>query len=530
MGLFDRLFGSPPTAVPQTLIDPVNNTNKVGVFVSYNHTETKIADALVETLTSLSSDLDVFIDHAGLEASDDYEAKISSSIRASQWFVIIYSGGAKPDKDMSWCFYEAGQFRGKLEAVNQVNAVRERMCYLYDGERPSQLSRYQGTLVSTTDRARNPLNFSVENDDAPGYENTELFSFLQTILTRSRPMPLRDLQDAVVRKLMRAGVRKITQAFWLSRIDEFAGEEVFQPRISFRIPPPGPQEPVGLTDDTVVTGEHRALQDIFSIASTEAPWKDIRAKSVDRINNGVYPLWVNDIEAAAKEVARGNVPEQTDFLCFGNDGRYYRPLIARYEKFRGGAKRCYVVFIPSRDRRFNLSFKTSLLLSALILSIRFRQRVLPLADDLKQIGAAPEARKAELLQKIQNEIVLIEAEAMEFGLQPPRDEHDEPPLLASFRDGPDKDFLREQIIKWSASRMKIFDTIADARDPAKTASWSEAASTVISAFADLYQINGRFVDLLCNELLHAEKVEQPAPDGPTGRVLTPDTQTARSDR
>lgn len=81
----------------------------------------------------------------------------------------------------------------------------------------------------------------------------------------------------------------------------------------------------------------------------------------------MIPLWINDLEAAAQEVARGDVPRRTDFLCFGLDERYYRPIIARYEKFRSGAKKCYVAFIPSRDLRFNLTFK-KLLLSALILS------------------------------------------------------------------------------------------------------------------------------------------------------------------
>jgi hypothetical protein len=39
-----------------------------------------------------------------------------------------------------------------------------------------------------------------------------------------------------------------------------------------------------------------------------------------------------------------------------------RPIIARNENFRSKAERCFVAFIPSRDRRFNLTFKTSLLL------------------------------------------------------------------------------------------------------------------------------------------------------------------------
>jgi TIR domain len=203
MGFLDSLFRSGPQAAPQPTLRPVAPENKVGVFVSYNHKDGKLADALAETLTSLSPSLSVFIDHSGLEGGDDYEAKISKSIRAPQWFVMICNSGSKPDKDMSWCFYEAGQFRAKLEAANEVDAVRDRICYLYDGERPSQLLRYQGSLVSTTDRNGKPLNSAINGDDSFGYENTELFSFLDLILTKSASSPLRDVKDASVRKLMR---------------------------------------------------------------------------------------------------------------------------------------------------------------------------------------------------------------------------------------------------------------------------------------------------------------------------------------
>lgn len=506
MGILTRLFGNDiMPAAPLAALEPVPVQGKPGIFISYNHKDKIIASALEESLASLS-DCNIFIDHAGLEGGDDYEAKISEAIRASHWFVMVCSGAAKPEKDMSWCYYEAGQFRAKLEAADQAKAIRDRLCYLYDGERPSQLTRYQGYLISTADRSGKPLNVNVESDDSIGYESTELFNFLDLILTRSRISPLRNINDPNVRKLMRSGVRKITCAFEQNRIDDVVGEEVFQPRISFRIPPPS-GEVKGLGPETVIAGEYRALQDIFSIAGSEATWADVKVKSSRYSSNGMIPLWINDLEAAATDVARGDVPRQTDFLCFGSDEKYYRPIIARYEKFRSSAKKCYVAFIPARDRRFNLTFKTSLLLSALILSVRFRQRVLPLVEDLKKLQQAPESRKTELLQKIQNEIVMVEAEAMEFGLSPPKDEHDEPPLLSSFRDGPDKDFLRAEINRWSGTRAAIFNTIGEARDPKKETSWSEAATTVIAGFENLSRINGTFIDLVCNELLYAEKVE-----------------------
>ena len=85
MGIYDRFFGSQTSRpAPPAFLNPVAAPKRIGVFVSYNHKDMKLADALMETLTSLSPDLDVFIDHSGLEGGDDYEAKISDSIRASQ--------------------------------------------------------------------------------------------------------------------------------------------------------------------------------------------------------------------------------------------------------------------------------------------------------------------------------------------------------------------------------------------------------------------------------------------------------------
>ncbi len=484
---------------------------KIGAFVSYNHKDKKIAEAVVESLTSLSPDLSVFIDHSGIEGGDDYEEKISDSIQNSQWFIFIYSGGGISEKDMSWCFYEAGQFRAKLEAADQTKIIRDRMCFLYDGERPSQLARQQGSLISTTDRNDRPLNIEAENDDSINYESTDLFALLSLILTRSTTEPLANVNDPNVRKRMRNCVRKITLAFVRNRIDDRIGEDVFQPRISFIIPAQTQREADGLTSATVVTGEFNALPNIFTIAGTSTTWGDIKGVASAKRGNEMTPLWIYDLEAAARDLAGGKVPRQTDFLCLGNDDKFYRPIIARTENFRSKAKKCYVAFIPSRDRRFNVSFRTSLLLSALILSIRFRQRVLPLADDIAKAQNLPERKKGELLQKLQQEIVLVEAEAEEFGMKAPKDVHDDPSILNGFRDGPGKDVLRDEIGKWTAARMSIFNGIRDAQSPTKDATWSDAASVVINSFEGMKGMNSTFIDELCNELLYAEKIETPAP-------------------
>ena len=138
----------------------MTETERVGVFVSYNHQDRIIADAVRQALTSISNDLSVFIDHTGLEGGDDYEAKLSQSLQKTRWFIIICRG----NEDMNWCFYEAGQFRAKLANENELNELRSRICYLYDGKPPSQFARYQGTMISPLNHSGRELNSDVESD------------------------------------------------------------------------------------------------------------------------------------------------------------------------------------------------------------------------------------------------------------------------------------------------------------------------------------------------------------------------------
>lgn len=67
----------------------MTKTEKVWAFVSYHHQDRIIADAVVQTLTSISDQLRVFIDHAGLEGGDDYDEKLSKTLQKTRWFIII---------------------------------------------------------------------------------------------------------------------------------------------------------------------------------------------------------------------------------------------------------------------------------------------------------------------------------------------------------------------------------------------------------------------------------------------------------
>ena len=478
-------------------------TDQVGVFVSYNHKDKIIADSVVQALTSISPQLSVFIDHSGIEGGDEYESVLSKSIQQANWFIIICSG-ARPKQDMNWCFYEAGQFRAKLENESQPNQ-RSRMCYLYDGDRPSQFAKYQGTNISAFDRSRRKLNLDAENDETHDCENTELFDLFALIINTSQPEPLRDVRKDSVRQLMRDGVRRITRAFVRNRIDDVVEEIVFQPRISFMLPPPSENGALGLTADTPIVGYEDTLSRIFGIAAGSAKWGDIK-RSFNSTND-LDALWICDIDAAAKELAENRLPSQTESLCISHDGGFFRPIVARYERYRSDAKNCYLAFVPARNRQFNFGMRTSLLLSGLILSVRFRQRILPIIADLKALDATGSALRIPLLLKFLSELAAIETEAMEFGLAAPKDDHDEPALLNAFRDGPVKDDLLVRIRNWKRVRSLICDKITAARSPTKDTSPAEAASFLIKSLADLRATNSLFIQRISEELLYVERIE-----------------------
>ena len=119
------------------------------------------------------------------------------------------------------------------------------------------------------------------------------------------------------------------------------------------------------------------------------------------------------------------------------------------------------------------------------------------------------SKKLELLTKLQKEIIAIENESVEFGMSMPKDEHDDHPVLNSFRDGPQKDKLRDEISWWVMARNLIFEKISAAKSQSKETSPSDATSFVVEKLEKLSEINSRFITALCEELLYAEKIERP---------------------
>jgi hypothetical protein len=477
----------------------------VGVFISYNHADFRVANALKQCLNALSGDLSVFIDHAGLIAGDEYEPTLARNIAASQWFLLICSGPQRPERDMGWCLVEAGQFRAKLLNEKQENLLRSRLITVHDDERPRQVAQYQSVKISTVDKASRPLDLKQGSEDLSNFEFTDAFELFRNIIEHSGERPLRDLRDTDTRDLLRDQARRLIRAFWEAQSGVRLPEVVLQRRISFHLPPLGDRDTAILSDDVAVTGYDSSLTDIFGIAGTTTTWGNIRLRVKE--GDGTDPLWVTDVYEAARDVSRDYVPEQPDGLCLSvADGKFYRVLFARYEPYRNGARTCYILFVPSRPRQFELQKRSSILLSALILSIRFRQRILPF---IETIQSAPRSKTIETLFTLERVLHQVETEAVEFGLRMAADE-DEAPLMQVVRPGDGKRFMEDSVKSWTAERAALAAAISAVRNAGSDTSRSEAAvqaaSVACEALNSVRLVNGKFIQVLTEELLFIERV------------------------
>ncbi|MGG5890124.1 toll/interleukin-1 receptor domain-containing protein [Falsiroseomonas sp. HC035] len=478
----------------------------IGVFISYNHTDAPIAVALNQSLLALSPELSVFIDHSGLEAGDEYESKLARSISASQWFLIVCSGAPRLERDMGWCLYEAGQFRQKLVSEKSESLIKSRLVAIHDDKRPRQLSHFQSTFISGQDRLGRPLDLRPNIEDNIAFENTELYFLFEAIIRRSREEPLRDLSDTNVRNLLREGTKKVIRAFLDMQAEEKLPEIVLQPRISFRLPPTVGRKPVLLTADTKITSYESSLSSIFGINGADTTWGEIKLQCQGE--NGNDAAWVTDIEKAAGQVSLDLVPEQPVGLCVSkSDGKFYRVLLARYEPFKSKARTCYAVFIPTRPRGFDLRQRTSILLSSLILAIRFRQRILPY---MEKIEAAPWNAKPDKVFALEKELTQIETEAQEFGLVLSDSKHDDPPLLGILREGESKQFVEICIASWKQGRPAVGTAFSELRstdgEPPALEVLEKVQEYILRELQKIKHVNGRFIQILAEELLFTERV------------------------
>jgi hypothetical protein len=463
-------------------------TASVPVFISYHEADYAIAHKMRSCLGALSAKFNVFLDKTSIGPGDDYRKVISEELKKAQWFLIICTGFPRSDSDMAWPFFEAGQFSATLPDNLIVHASKRMVC-LYDIAPPSILAPLLGVKVTSKQKGGAQIDLASEPvADNAQFDDTFIFDLFYAMLENAPLDALRDVAEDSVKESIRAQCREMIKVFDSAVPTSPVEDKPLQPRISYEIKP----GQLHLENDTVVTGYNDSLDILFSIAKPETTWGKIIEACCN--TDDAKPLWIVEAEAASALISKDMTPPGSTAKGYLK-GQVYRAFTARYEVFKDRRKTVYVVFLPSASKTFDLKHGMGLILSALILCVRFRDQLIPLADDLSD----PDNDKCLLLNLFYQRLRAAEIEALQFGL---RGDHEslpsETPLLTVIEDAERRRKMRQLMSNWRKHRKEIGVIFADTSD--LHTNTDLYAAKIINILKETKESNAYFISALIAEL------------------------------
>ena len=485
----------------------------VPVFVSYHGSDVTIAKRLKDALESISDgQFEVFVDKYSIEPGELYEQRIAEEIARAEWFLIVCTGFPRKDADMMWSFFEAGRFCATLPSELVPHASKRLVC-LFDREPPAILSHFQGIHVDGRQRSGQPLDPktpSPRGDDR--FDDTALSELLKQMLDNVPRTPLRDTTLQNVKQDLRENACELIKLFLLTDAGALVRDQALQPRLSYELSLGG-----ALTDDTVVHGFDGSLDTLFSIATDDTSWGEI--VKVSRRNGGPNPVWTSDLEAASRIIADRKNPDVFATKCVLR-GKIYRVFTARYEIYKSERRVVFIGFLPAVEKTFDLRRSSAILLSSLILSVRFREQLIPLAGPLLQAADPTSA-----LASFHRGLLAVEIEAQQFGLSVDETSVDDAPLVSVVRDHGSRALIADGISQWMRHRRDI-DAILS-----RTGSGHDAkadAAAIAAILQDIEPLNARFIETISEELLAQARSEGRGARPAVGRIAAPPSDARAS--
>jgi copper chaperone CopZ len=241
-----------------------------------------------------------------------------------------------------------------------------------------------------------------------------------------------------------------------------------------------------------------------------------------------YPRWLSDIETASALIMVDETPDNVGNKCILQDV-IYRVIVARYEVYKDARRAIYVAFLPASTQPFDLTRTSSTLLSSLILSVRFREQIIPLADTMRQ--AEPD-KLGSILQGFYRLLVGVEMEARQFGLVLDNNiPADEAPLTTVMSDPSRKIVIQASIDAWSADRRQIEEMfVGKPVDLSSTEQAQHCANEIIGALERIKGVNAEFIETITVELLAQmkERDRRSASRKTAGRTIAAKSATSPS--
>jgi hypothetical protein len=466
------------------------------VFISYRQEEAHVAKTLRTILMKLyRTKVKIFLADEAIRAGLEYRKQIYDGIADSNWFVLLYTD---PEGDWQWPITEAARFEAVQDVRRRNNQTdhSRRLCVLHatpDQPKPLRdFQSYQAELPPADRSADDQLAFYKEQSKI-GVFFKELESFVKKIERDDIPTEREET--------LANAARELCEAFEAARSNRVLGRIGYAARAYLVLDHEAIGSPQAINHGRIVLDERARM--IFGIerkfenqganprqrGGSALSWSEFVTLAGDRARGSARPLWVEQIEYAVEQVMHRRSPTPVTALIYSTQMReYFRPVLVSQEALVGGMRRIHLLFVEHMQIDFKSHSTLGILMSALILSSRFRfeligerQRQLALAKSLAAVQSSSAAMQSQLLA--------IEREGAAHGLM------DEETLLACF-DGRGRDILERSYAGWGPMRPRLFELFQKISDATTFEEACTARSSIQSILLDhLKPMNAEFLEI-----------------------------------
>jgi hypothetical protein len=472
-------------------------SQKVSFFISYVNSDKDIALSLRDELMGIDRNrVDCFLDASSIVSGVPWNSEITAALRRADWLVCIYTGDQS-----QYCGYEIGVFT----EANTVGGREGRLVCLHDGNPralPAVFAPYQNREVIYPPAAPDP----VFNEDE-FYSNHPLASFFNDVYAYNG---LYVAKDAAAidrqRKDRLQSVKNTIQKFLETGGADVLSNTVVQLGVELDVPPAQSRTLTKIPDNALVRGTYESLK-LFGVLPPvqhdrwpETSWKELREKAGNQYQP--VPLWMQQLENDVVKVSGGRTTEGIEATFSDKDSRVFRTILSRLTKFKNGANKFEVLFVPTLPRQFLGKANTSMILAGLVIASRFRFAYLEEPDEVHGRFAddLPLARFSAACWQLRYDLDRFSDEAREFGLLDPS------AFIKAF--GDDNRAIAESMLQQSAQfKTELLEHLPIPPEFVSEEDRHKVQSAVGSYLRGMSEVNGQFL-LRALEVFQKEMVHQ----------------------
>jgi hypothetical protein len=410
-------------------LTPVDD-GPVGVFLSYASEDSDIAAAFYKALEQIRELTDggvrTFFDRASIKIGEDFSQAIRNSLQASSYMLVFYTGTYK--KSHSYTGLELGYFEALIDDErNSGEAPTRKIVPIYIDEIPSTAANVQGVSlkISPSDLRLTPDAYKQKITTRDGAQSTQdpLTKLLNEIARSAEQRRFQTLEQEEIerRKALRSqeishGVVpavKIAMFECLGR--RVARRSIEQKLIEFEVESSILKaRPPQIPANAQLTG-HGEVFSLFGLTDRDDPisWEDF-CTDVSVSAEGEAGTILRTINRVFESAVSTQTPLDNDQLIRGTNEKIYRVIVTRHFDYFSGKKILHMYFIERLRLEDYGDEKTSLILSFVNVTARYRFIFLEPESSLSEQAFVLEGDAGKLKRKVEalmRQLIMIEEES-----------------------------------------------------------------------------------------------------------------------